>query len=447
MKIIDLNRQGGIGANSMYLELGPFRLVVDSGLNPKLTGHDALPLMDKIPSRHLDAILLTHCHLDHLGSLPVLARKFPSTPIITSIPSAMLAQRMMHNSVSIMTLQRDELGVKEYPLYSRADIDWLGGQLIELPYKRTRTLESKGEQLSITLHPSGHIAGAASIMLEYKHRKIFITGDMLFDGQWTIPGAAAPSGKVDTLIMETTRGASERKASRDEEIERLLTSINDCLRAGAPVLIPAFALGRMQELLSLFAHARKERRLDPAPIFCSGLGLDLIDLFDDIHRKTNLVRFSRKIVKELHVKALSGIDPHKGTLSKPAIYVVSSGMLVEKTPAYAVAASLFENPNAGIFFVGYCDEDTPGGAILKLKHGDRYLFATSDFEAQLQAKIDRFDLSGHADREELVALAKSMKPRSIVLTHGEAAARTYFIDQLGSLAKVIDPTPGQMIEV
>jgi len=144
MKLIDLNSKGGIGANSMYVELGPFSLVIDSGVHPKLTGREALPAFEKIPARHLDAIILTHTHLDHLGSIPILARLFPTSPILTSLPSALLMPRMLHNSVSIMTLQRDELGLKEYPLYTRSEVEKLVLRVWRAPITAAASLRPTG---------------------------------------------------------------------------------------------------------------------------------------------------------------------------------------------------------------------------------------------------------------------------------------------------------------
>lgn len=449
MKFLDLNSKGGIGANSTYLEIGPFSLVVDSGIHPKFTGRDSLPAIDKIPTKHLDAILLTHCHLDHLGTIPLIARQFPTTPILTSVPSALLAPRMLQNSVSVMTLQREELGLNEYPLYSRGEIERLSQRIWETPFRKTRHLESRGEELAITFYPAGHVAGASSILIEYKHRKIFITGDISFENQLTISGAILPEGKIDTLVMETTRGATERQYSRTEEIERLLMSINDTIEGGGSVLIPVFALGRMQEMLMLLANARRENELLPTPIFCSGLGVDLADYFDELHRRTGLVRFSRKMIKELRARGLPDfISPHDGGLRQNGIYLISSGMVVEKTPSYAIAASIFSNPSSSILFVGYCDSDTPGGEILSLNHGDKYLFEALDYEAELKCRIERFDLSAHADRNELLKMAEQFSPRSIVLTHGDPEARAYFLDKLSEMnIKVLDPTPGQIYEV
>lgn len=449
MKMIDLNPHGGIGANCMYINIGPFHLVVDAGLNPKLQGKEALPHFDKIPVKRLDAIILTHCHLDHVGSLAVLSRMFPETPILVSTPTQLLAPRIMHNSISVMTLQRDELGITEYPLYTRAEVEKITTRFWETPFKRTRKLDRAGEELSITLYPSGHVAGAASVLLQYKHRKIFITGDISFNDQFTISGAHVPEGPIDTLVTETTRGTTQRQNAHDDEMERLIMAINDAIEGGGSALIPVFALGRMQELLMLMSHARKAGDLVQAPIFLSGLGVDLCDYFDELHRKTGLVHFSRKMISQLRPQSLPDyIDPHRGGLKKQGIYLVSSGMVMEKTPSYAVAASIFDDASSSILFVGYCDPETPGGEIQRLKHGQQYLFKSLDYQAELRARVERFDLSGHADREEIVKMAKDLKPRSIVLTHGDPEARAYFIDQLSTKdRKVLDPVPLREYEV
>ena len=82
MKLTDLNRHGGIGANSLYLQLGDFHLVVDSGLHPKLAGRDAMPDFALLKDVKLDLVIITHCHLDHIGSLPVLLRHHPKVPVV-----------------------------------------------------------------------------------------------------------------------------------------------------------------------------------------------------------------------------------------------------------------------------------------------------------------------------------------------------------------------------
>src|SRR6185436_19550604 len=153
-------------------------------------------------------------------------------------------------------------------------------------------------------HRAGHVAGAAGVEIHHKHRSIFFTGDVLFENQRTLPGAKFPAGHFDTLVTETTRGTTERAPGKERvnEIARLITSINDTIQRGGSFLIPVFALGRMQEILSVVHDARKFGRLVECPIYTGGLGVDLADYFDDIARKTQHVVFNRNILKEVHVK-------------------------------------------------------------------------------------------------------------------------------------------------
>jgi predicted metal-dependent RNase len=94
MKLIDLNADGGIGANSLYVQIGDFHLVVDSGLHPKKVGRIAAPNLRPLEGVRLDLIIITHCHLDHIGSLPLLMRAQPDVPVIMTMPSHMLIERM-----------------------------------------------------------------------------------------------------------------------------------------------------------------------------------------------------------------------------------------------------------------------------------------------------------------------------------------------------------------
>ena len=117
MKLIDLNRRSGIGSNSIYFQLGCFNVLIDAGLNPKELGYAAMPDFQAIQNVELDIIVLTHCHLDHLGSLPVIAAQNPDATVITAIPNIELAPRMLRNSINVMKRQREEHAINEYPLF------------------------------------------------------------------------------------------------------------------------------------------------------------------------------------------------------------------------------------------------------------------------------------------------------------------------------------------
>ena len=449
MKYIDLNRHGQIGASCHYLELGPFKLLVDAGLHPKKVGALAMPDFRPLEVHNLDLIVLTHCHLDHLGALPVIAELNPQAPVITSIPNTVLAPRMLRNSINVMRRQREELGIREYPLFNHRSVQNLTKQFQAQRYQRGEVYCKNGEQIEVIVYPAGHVIGAIAVEFIYRDQRVLFSGDVLFESQFTITGAELPKSPLDLLVLETTRGGHATQASggRKNELERLLIQIETILARGGACLIPVFALGRMQELLKCIHQAKKEGRLRSVPLFAAGLGMDLCNYFDQIH--CSFVDFDLQIVDDLKIRLMDfNLRPGRDLKNK-GIYIVSSGMLVENTPSYKVAASLLPHQQNGICFVGYCDPDTPGGRLLKTQEKN-ILFEALDYLAPIEASIHQFDLTGHANREQLLNYAINSKAKSIVLTHGEDDAREWFCQQLGQqlrTANIVNPKPLEMYAV
>ena len=452
MQITDLNGARDIGANCLLAEIGPFRILFDCGLHPKKLGRNALPQLDRVRGFSVDFVVLSHCHLDHLGGLPVLLREHPQTRVLCSPASRIVAARILRNSIGVMMRQRDELRIGEYPLYTYSELDAVEAALTPLPLGVPKRFHENGDEITFTLYPAGHVAGAVGCMVEYKRRKIFFTGDVCFHDQETVPGAAFPQGKVDTLIMETTRGAAEvDDVSREDEVRRLVADAAGTLSGGGSVLVPAFAFGRMQELIHIFCRAKKDGRI-PAetPVFCTGLGLDLADYFDAMARKTGDVKFHRSLMKDLGVRALREFEEPGVDVPEQGIYLLSSGMLVEHTPAWRVAANMLGYAHNLVAFVGYCDPDTPGGRLLTRTNVDELRFADMNFISRVLATVSRYDLSGHAPRERLMDYAFSVEPRVAVLTHGDPPAREWFEEEFAiSLpkTKTVNLEPGVPAEI
>ena len=238
MKLIDLNRDGGIGANSLFIQLGDLNILVDSGLHPKLVGRRATPDHTPLRGLNVDLIVITHCHLDHIGSLPIAMREHPGAAVIMTTSSRMLIERMLHNSASVMVRQRDDENIPEYPLFSHEEIDRIARRLTGLPFGQPKKFRGLRDEIEIPLHPAGHVAGAAGVEMRHKHRSIFFTGDVLFENQRTLPGAKFPAGHFDTLVTETTRGLTARQPqkTRAAEMARLVESINDTIQRGGSFL-------------------------------------------------------------------------------------------------------------------------------------------------------------------------------------------------------------------
>ena len=164
--IQDLNFEKDIGANGLSLTFGPFHFVIDSGMDPKRLGNDALPNFDLLPTGSVDFIVLTHCHLDHLGGVPILAKKQPQAQILVSYANSLLAPLMLENSYSVMCRQKEEKSIPEYPLFTKDDIAALTKRFFVLKDRQTYSLEKEGHTAQLTIFAAGHVLGASSILID-----------------------------------------------------------------------------------------------------------------------------------------------------------------------------------------------------------------------------------------------------------------------------------------
>ena len=447
----DLNTEIDVGSSGHLIEFGPFRALIDCGLHPKQMGLPALPNLSKVAPETLDFIAITHTHLDHCGAHPVVARNQHSAHILIADDSYELLFRMLRNSRTVMAKQREEFGIKEYPLFDYSAIDELRSRTTSMPYMHTRRYDIGGENVDISFYPAGHIPGAASVMFEYKKQKILFTGDISFHSSGILKGAIPPEGKVDTLVVETTRGSYSRPegTTYDTEVERFVSSTARVLRDGGSVLIPAFALGRMQEILYILYKAKRLGRIAAdTPIFAGGLGLDIAEYFIRGAKRSNMFSFGKQYmegVKPLRGEIVAGKD-----FDTKGIYVLGSGMMVHNTPSYLAAAAMLENRANAIFFVGYADTDTPAYKLLHTANGDSFAFRDLFYVGTVNCRVDKFDLTSHADREEILKFILEKDPRNVVLTHGSMESREWFMYEIldrSPKTQVIIPEPSETVNL
>ena len=210
MKFINLTRHTEIGANSYYLEAGGKRLILDSGMHPKEVGESALPNWKPVEGRTIDAILISHAHQDHIGTLPVLMRYQPHARVFMTEPTSDIGSLLLHNSVNVMTRQREDIGLTIYPLFGHREIDrsserWFRCRYRQ-PYATTGDGVADGGAFAFEFWDAGHVLGSSGILLRAEGQTIFYTGDVNFDDQTIMQSAVFPQSDVDILIMECTRG-------------------------------------------------------------------------------------------------------------------------------------------------------------------------------------------------------------------------------------------------
>lgn len=458
MRIVNLNPDTAIGASAWFVDVEGHRLLMDAGTHPKCEGRGGLPLFKLIAQERVDAVAISHCHHDHVGSLPVAIRHFPEAHVFLTELSYFLVERVLHNSVNVMSRQREELGIREYPLYSHDEVDEIAALFQGFRYNReiewaaSHLLRPGFVSPTLEFFDAGHALGSAGLMVRGQRETLFYTGDVCFHDQTILRKARFEDVRADVLIMETTRGNRPLPPgfSREGEVARLTAAIDRVLERKGCVLIPSFALGRTQEILALLALLMAEGKVPRQPIYIGGLGRVFTEIYDLESHRTHRQHSSLQLHEALQLVVLEKGQAEKMRLNGPRIFVVTAGMMSEHTASHDLAMRMAGDERHAIFFVGYADPDTPGGRLKASNIGEPFVFSPSGGEVTRRCEMESFDLTAHANREEMLEFVDQVDPRAILLGHGEEDSRRWFEEQIRARhpkVKIIQPQPGESVEV
>jgi len=455
LKFLNLTRRTEIGANSYYLEIGGHRLVLDCGMHPKNTGEDALPNFKAIAGREIEAILISHAHQDHIGTLPVVMRRFPRARVFMTEATAEVGNVLLHNSVNVMTRQREEIGEMSYPLFTHRETDKASERWRWCPLRQRisiageRASQREKDALTFEFFEAGHVLGSAGILVRAEGQTVFYSGDVNFDDQTIMQAAIFPEEKVDALIMECTRGDHAKPAgwTRPGEEQRFAQALVNAFDRGACVLVPVFALGKTQEVLAMLYKFRRQSRMFSGefPIYIGGLSSKFTDIYDRRAQMTRRQLPRLQLMREVAPFILNDETVRDAPLRPGRVYALSSGMMIPKTLSNVFARRLIENPRHSIFFVGYASPQSPAGLLREAGTGGEVALDPDKPPQRVRCNIEQFQFSAHATREALIEYAKKISPRKIVLVHGDPPAVEWMRATLSAElpdSEVIVPTPG-----
>jgi len=429
-------------------------------MHPKNTGEDALPHLKAMAGRDIDAILISHAHQDHIGTLPLAMRRFPSARVFMTEATAEIGSVLLHNSVNVMTRQREEIGERSYPLFTHRETDRASERWRWCPVRQRisvageRAPQRQKDALTFEFFDAGHVLGSTGILLRAENQTVFYTGDVNFDDQTIMEAAIFPQEKIDVLIVECTRGDHAKPGgwTRAGEERRLAEALEDAFERGACVLIPVFALGKTQEILAMLYKFRRQSRklLEDFPIYIGGLSSKFTDIYDRRARMTRRQLPRLQLMRDVAPFILNDETVRDAPLRARRVYVLSSGMMIPKTLSNVFARRLIDNPQHSIFFVGYANPESPAGLLRDADTGGEVALDPDKPAQRIRCDIEQFQFSAHATRETLIDYAKKISPRKIVLVHGDPPAvewmRATLSTELPS-SQVIVPTSGVELEL
>ena len=407
------------------------------------------------PPEQLSAVVLSHAHMDHAGRLPFLTSHGFSgtvwaTPATRDLCAIMLADSAHIQEKDAEFLRRRGRESAE-PLYTQADIGPLMQQMVSEPYDRTFDV---APGVRATFVDAGHILGSASVILECSEgsetRRLVFSGDI---GRWGLPiirDPQPPRGGADMVIMESTYGDRDHPPVIDMR-ERLATIVKETAAKGGRTLIPAFAVGRVQEIVYDLHALAREKRIPAIPIYIDsplatdattvfGMHPDVFDHTEDlVQRVQNLFRFEL-VHYTRDVTESKALNLQRG----PMIVIAPSGMCEAGRILHHLAHSA-SDPRNTILIVGFQAEHTLGRRIVER---ERTLRIFGD-EIPLRARVEVLNgYSAHGDRSELQRWLEAVKNDSrksppVWLVHGEPPAQEALSNQLrGRGYDVHSPAPG-----
>jgi metallo-beta-lactamase family protein len=371
----------------------------------------------------IQALIATHVHIDHVGRIPWLLAAGYTGPIICSRPSAKLLPLVLEDAFKL-GISRDRQLVEQY-------LATIEQRLLPLPYNQWhRVIDTPEHRVGIRLQRAGHILGSAYVEVDHNGTRIVFSGDLGASHTPLLPAPQSPE-KADVLVLESTYGDRNHE-SREDRKHRLKVAIDRALKNQGTVLIPAFSIGRTQELL----YELEEIISDELPVILdSPLAAKFTAAYrelqpywdEEAHARLQQGRkplaFDNLLTVEGHHEHLKMVH-HLARSARPAIVIAGSGMCNAGRIVNYLKAMLGDERH-DVLFVGYQAEGTPGRDIQRYGPNNGYVLLDGE-KHSIRAKVETIGgYSAHADQQGLVGFVAGMRetPKDIRLVHGEEHAK------------------------
>lgn len=418
--------------NSILIDCGLFQ-----GAETSPNGSSFEQLKIDFPIEQVQALVVTHCHIDHVGRIPYLLAAGFKGKIYCSEPTAQLLPLVLEDAIKI-GFTKDKALVEKF-------LTLIQTRIVALPYKQWQAIPllNIAQIVKIKLQPAGHILGSAYVECDFNQQRIIFSGDLGASYAPLLPSPKSPY-KADILVIESTYGDKNHE-NRKARRKQLKTVIEKCFTNSGVILIPAFSIGRTQELLyeleDIIYHfkqlpAAKSKNWDDIEIIVDS---PLANKFTEVYKKLrpywdkeankkinagrHPLSFEQLTTINAHQDHLNAIDYLKRT-ARPCIVLAASGMCTGGRIVNYLKA-LIEDQRTDILFVGYQAIGTTGQQIQKYANKKGYIELDGK---RLSINAGVYTLSGysaHADQAGLLRFIKGMrkKPKDIRLVHGDQSAK------------------------
>jgi putative mRNA 3-end processing factor len=409
-----------VGRSAFLVNVNSTSILMDYGV--LLKREPIFPM--HVRPREIDAVVITHAHLDHSGFVPSLfLSDSASVQALGTLPTFDLSQLLMEDMIKISGF---------YLPFEYIDIVTMMKHSRNLQYKEPYMVND----VKVTLHESGHVLGGASVILEHKGKRIFYTGDINTRGSKLLRPADLDFDDIDLMIIESTYSQTEQ-VPREQAEKELLEFSYDVVERGGTLFIPAFSVERSQEIACVLKSYNFRHK-----VVMDGMALKANQIMLKHPSFLKDAEMFKRAINE--AEWISGWHRRKSVVKEPCVIISPAGMLVGGSAVFYLQ-EIAKNDKNGIALVSYQGEGTPGRTLL-----DRRMVSYDGRERKCLADVKKFEFSGHNSRSELFEILEHIKGDPKVLTvHGDGPSCTKFAEEInlkyGFESKA--PDTGEFIEI
>ena len=430
MKVRWLGSAGEVGRSCVEVNIDGRLFILDCGI--KLSGEGTYPDFSDVDISAIEAVIISHAHLDHSGYAPYLYHIGYNGPIYFTKPTFELALLLQKDYIKVQGLEGEK------PPFYHEDIRKEINRAATLNYEEKVYIN---EDVALTFYNAGHILGSAQVCLDTPYGRLVYTGDIGSDVKTLDPIKKNIPG-VDYLIIESTYGMKKDVHRPMEEREReLIKVIQETKKKKGNVLIPVFAIDRAQNIMILLKEAR-ERGDISQPIFIEGMLVKANDIYDNYPDWMNKKMFNMfKKGTPFNSPLFREVWNRKKIIhmNEPIIVVTTSGMM-SGGPVMDYFQSWASDPRNSLVLVGYQVEDTFGRQILD---GLREFKDEEGTLKKINARVEWIEFSAHADHPAIIDYVSAFRvpPKKVFLDHGEGEKLTELCTEISKITECVIAEP------
>lgn len=435
MRITFFGAAREVGRSCILLESRSAKIIIDAGV--KLGEVVQMPHVDDSVLKSVDAVVISHAHLDHCGYLPHLFSHGYSGPVYATKPTLEL----------VNVIVADYMRISKPKGISKDIVPKMTRHYKAVEYNE----DFKIKDIKVRLVPAGHVLGSAMILIEADGKKLVYSGDVNVKGTRLLDPAHIEHIAADALIIESTYGSKKDVFQPEKKtLGDLVASLKETIKEGGKVIIPTFAVGRGQEVLFLLDDYMRSGVLPKVPLYIDGM----INKAMRIYRH-NVIYCRDELQKRI---LMSEDDPFKSKnffevngkqersriikSDESCIIITTSGM-IKGGPVVSYLLKLGDEKRNKLVLIGYQAPGTPGREI---KDGAKEVELDGK-KAKISLQVQEFHLSGHADRPQLDKLVEKVNPKKVFIAHGEEKKSRELQEDLSAKHDAILPELGKPYEV